>query len=133
MIRIGDPQRSAKQIAAADSEFAADSVVHGSGPAFPAFADDDAVEVAGPIIYGKDAVAANHAGDPPPEKAILDWAPVESGASITGDLGYSVGNATLTSPPDVSYMKYVTVWERRPDGRWKWIADMGNGRPAPAP
>jgi ketosteroid isomerase-like protein len=133
VIRLADPRRTAREIADTDRAFAADSVARGSGPAFPAFADDDAVEVAGPIIYGVDQIAANHAGDPPPSELIANWAPSDAGASLTGDLGWTIGNATFTAADGASFSKYLTVWERQVDGRWRWIADMGNGRPAPTP
>ena len=29
------------------------------------------------------------------------------------------------------YGKYITVWQRQPDGAWKWIADMGASAPPP--
>jgi len=133
VIRFDDPRRTAVQIADADRAFAAASVASGTGTAFPAFADEDAVEIAGPIIYGLDAVIANHAEDPLPSEELVDWAPADAGASLTGDLGWTIGNATFTDVTGVAYTKYLTVWERDRDGSWKWIADMGNGRPAPTP
>ena len=76
---------------------------------------------------------ANHAEDPLPSEELVDWAPADAGASLTGDLGWTIGNATFTDVTGVAYTKYLTVWERDRDGSWKWIADMGNGRPAPTP
>jgi ketosteroid isomerase-like protein len=133
VIRLADPRVTAAQIADADRAFAAMSVAQGTGPAFPAFADEDAVAVSGPIIYGHDAIAASHAGDPPPSELLVDWAPVDSGASFTGDLGWSIGVASFTDATGVAYSHYLTVWERQPDQAWKWIVDMGNPAPAPAP
>lgn len=133
VIRVADPRRTAAQIADADRAFAAAAGVDGTGPAFPAFADEDAVEVAGPIIYGVDQVAANHAGDPPPSELAATWAPADAGASWSGDLGWTIGDATFTDATGASYTKYVTVWQRDADASWKWISDMGNPSPAPAP
>ena len=60
--------------------------------------------------------------------------PVFSGAAASGDLGFSVGEATFDFGVDgIFYSKYMTVWQKQDTGVWRYVADLGNNRPAPAP
>jgi hypothetical protein len=58
------------------------------------------------------------------------WHPVAAGASRSGDLGWTVGEAIIT-PKDSSpeYGKYLTVWIRHPGGAIRFLTDGGNARP----
>jgi hypothetical protein len=125
------PHTSKAQIAAADNAFADLATTQGSGVAFPAFAADEAVEIGGGMVYGKDQVAAAHAGG----GTALDWWPSDVGASFSGDLGYSFGPYIYTDvAPDGTvseyHGKYLSVW-RKYDGAWKWLVDGGNSNPPP--
>jgi len=59
--------------------------------------------------------------------------------SQAGDFAYSCGTnkVTLVDPNGKSMQdrgKYLTVYRKQPDGRWKVVADMGNSDlPAPIP
>ena len=33
----------------------------------------------------------------------------------------------------VRYSKYLTIWQKQPGSDWKFVADIGNGSPAPPP
>lgn len=115
----------------ADSAFAALSVARGAKAAFFAFAADEAVTLGpggAPMNHGRDAIAAAFAEFP--ADAVLEWAPVAADIAGSGDLGCTVGEAAVAARH--SYSKYLTVWKRRPDGAWKFVADGGNARPAPA-
>ncbi|HEY0780145.1 MAG TPA: hypothetical protein VGD56_19420, partial [Gemmatirosa sp.] len=67
----------------------------------------------------------------------LVWAPSFTDVASTGDLGVTVGTATVraaaaapgASAADVSYSKYLTVWRRGRDGTWRVAADGGNPTP----
>ena len=56
----------------------------------------------------------------------------EADVSKSGDLGYTVGtySMTRTNPTDrkpvTNHGKYLTVFNRQPDGNWKGVADMAN-------
>jgi ketosteroid isomerase-like protein len=66
----------------------------------------------------------------------IEWAPVASGMSPAGDLGYTVGRSRATwmdkdgKPADPYCGVYVTVWRRQQDGR-TWRALFDNGWPEP--
>jgi ketosteroid isomerase-like protein len=64
----------------------------------------------------------------------LQWWPEFAGVAASGDLGFTTGPWVLNGGRDGGgYGYYFTVWERRPDGGWKWIFDGGvNTFAAPA-
>jgi ketosteroid isomerase-like protein len=68
---------------------------------------------------GLEALPESPAPGPP-----LFWWPQFAGASISGDLGFTTGGATIP-------VRYFTVWQRQPDGSWRWIYDGGPGLDAP--
>ncbi|MEM7640819.1 MAG: DUF4440 domain-containing protein [Pseudomonadota bacterium] len=125
-----------EELFAADRAFSARSMEIGAGPAFVEFASDDvrAFPNGGETLKGKPALA-DWTSDWSRERSI-SWEPEEAFASASGDFGYTWGYATFERKDDagqsiLTYGKYVTIWRRQPDGQWKWIADLGNGAPAP--
>ena len=113
----------------ADSSFAAMSVAQGAKAAFLAYSAEEAISFGSgtQINQGRDAVAAAFNGFP--SDAVLDWKPVAAEIARSGDLGCTVGEATIAVRH--FYSKYLTIWKRQPDGSWKFVADGGNVRPAP--
>jgi ketosteroid isomerase-like protein len=67
----------------------------------------------------------------------MSWQPTKVETSRGGDLAYTVGTYQLTmndpkGKPVADRGKYVTVWKKQPDGRWKMVADIFNSDlPAP--
>ena len=57
---------------------------------------------------------------------VLNWWPDFAGAALSADLGFTSGGATVNA-------RYFTVWQRQPDGRWRWIYDGGPPLAAPLP
>lgn len=114
----------------ADRDFAALSVAQNAKVAFVTFAAPTAVAVGGPD-YGPEAIgrAFGDGGG-----AVLSWAPVGGGISGSGDLGYTIGYAKTQflnpdgTPAGASFSKYVTIWQRQPNGDWKYVADGGSSR-----
>ena len=115
-----------------DAAFSAASVANGSGPAFEAFAAPTAVGVGGgQYIFGPAALGEAFSSDP---TDIISWVPRFSDAAASGDLGFTVGEATFDFGQfGTFYSKYMTVWQKQDTGEWKYVADLGNNRPAPAP
>jgi ketosteroid isomerase-like protein len=117
----------------ADRDFAADAGVRGAGPAFERAAAPGAITFsgAGPLRLGPAEIGAAFGGGPPSQWA---WRPVASEAADSGDLAFTVGTSEITGPgpngPQTSYGKYLTIWQRQPDGTWKYVTDGGNPRPA---
>ena len=120
------------EILSVDAAFSATSVAQGSGPAFEQFAAPNAIGVGGgQYIFGPEALGEAFSSEP---TDIISWIPRFSDAAPSGDLGFSVGEATFDfGPAGTFYSKYLTVWQKQDTGAWRYVADLGNNRPAPAP
>ena len=124
------------ELIAVDRAFSARSAEIGAGPAFVEFAADDvrAFPAGGVTLKGIDALA-DWTGGWSTERSIT-WEPEEAFISGANDFGYTWGYATFAGTdengePTENYGKYVTIWQRQPNGEWKWIADLGNSAPPP--
>ena len=124
---------------AADSQFSARSAAVGVGPAFREFAEPSALTLMGPghgMIWGDSAVGAYFAEAIPATDG-LTWVPRIAHLAPSGELGFTIGDAVYRrapagGPEQRFYTKYLTVWRKQPDGRWRYAADGGNDQPAPA-
>ena len=135
---VGDSVGPAALLAA-DAAFSAQSDSQGAGPAFGEFAEPAALMLLGAghgMVWGDTAIAGFIGRAIPPPDG-LTWAPIAAHLAPGGDLGFTVGEAVYRHVPDSgaarrSYTKYLTIWRRQADGRWRYAADAGNDRPAPA-
>jgi hypothetical protein len=120
------------EILSVDAAFSATSVAQGSGPAFEQFAAPNGIGVGGgQYIFGPAALGEAFSSEP---TDVISWVPRFSDAAASGDLGFSVGDATFDfGPAGTFYSKYLTVWQKQDTGAWRYVADLGNNRPAPAP
>jgi uncharacterized protein (TIGR02246 family) len=101
-------------------------------------ADDASVLPAnGPTVAGKQSIrrwASEVMANPGFAES---WQASKVEASRAGDLAYVVGTYQLTmndakGKPVTDRGKYLTVWKKQPDGKWKALVDMGNSDlPAP--
>ncbi len=83
-------------------------------------------------VRGSDQARAAFANFP--NDGRFEWGPVDSltVAARDGSLGFTVGQARIAATPkDVSYSKYLTIWRREGDGRYRFVFDIGSDRPAP--
>jgi len=111
---------------AADLAFARMARDSGAATAFRKWATSDAVIFGrgGLLIRGPQAIERAVSG--PGRWA---WHPVAAGAAQSGDLGWTVGEAIIsTDKAETSFSKYLTVWIRR-GGTTRFLVDGGNARP----
>lgn len=96
------------------------------------FADDATIFPPGQdLLTGKDKLREHYAkmwGDP---DFNLEWKPVMADIARSGDLGYTIGKATIRYRDKDGKAaerpgKYLTVWKRQRDGTYKVVADVGN-------
>jgi len=134
----GDIEELRMNVLDTDSQFSALSVEQGRAVAFPAYADENAVQLPGgaPMLFGREEIGQFFSTAP--IENVLSWTPGYVDVSASGDLAYTVGRAVFTVPqPDGtvtrSFSKYLTVWARQEDGSWKYILDGGNASPARPP
>ncbi|HTV13297.1 MAG TPA: nuclear transport factor 2 family protein [Acidobacteriaceae bacterium] len=117
-----------------EAQFAADTA-KGGGPAFASWFAPDAVTLANgkPALIGHDAIAASATWTPASYQ--LTWKPEGARIAESGDMGYtwghydgvskdSEGNAVKTSG------RYMTLWKKQSDGKWKVEVDASNDGPA---
>lgn len=122
----------AADMARADSAFSAMAGRDGAPAAFAFYAAADGIlfPSSGELVRGPESIRRLMATGP---QSAWAWRPVVAIASAAGDLGFTVGEASITPPggPAV-YTKYLSLWRRDPDGRIRYIVDGGNVRPGPA-
>lgn len=118
-------------LAAAEADFAAQSVREGMRAAFLAWLAPDATLFRDGPVNGPAAIAAKP--DPP---IVLDWRPVFVETAASGDLGLSTGPWTMTSRKDPAasprHGQFVSLWKREPGGPWRVRVDLGISHPGPA-
>lgn len=68
-------------------------------------------------------------------RPLLVWQPIFAGMSRAGDLGYTTGPWQLKN--DIKDAKFsafgtfMTVWKKQPDGKWRFVVDLGVSHPEP--
>jgi uncharacterized protein (TIGR02246 family) len=82
-----------------------------------------------PIITGVEAIRKSSAQDFAAQGWTLSWKAAKVEVSLGGNLGYAFGTYEFTSTPPkgkpvTDRGKYLTVWKKQPDGKWKAVADM---------
>lgn len=126
-----DVAEQSAAILATDADFSAASVANGSGPAFAQFAAPNAIAVSGDLVFGPADIGVAFESGP---GDVISWVPRFSDVAASGDLGFSVGEATFDfADGSLFFSKYLTVWQKQNTGEWRFAADLGNSRPAPAP
>jgi ketosteroid isomerase-like protein len=119
----------AAEIMAADRAFAARSGEVGAAQAFREFMDADGLWLIADSepIRGAEAIYQALGGAAPSGGRLL-WEPVEAWASASGDFGASWGRSRFVpddpAKPQRAY-RYMTVWRRDDEGRWRGLMDMG--------
>jgi ketosteroid isomerase-like protein len=116
----------------ADAAFAAmGALAAGPGPAFVAYAAADAMFPGRvPNALGPDMISAGFKDFP--AARVLRWTPTRAVGAAAGGLAFTIGDATTELRADAQVLgksHYFTVWRREPDGRWRWILDLGSPRP----
>jgi ketosteroid isomerase-like protein/predicted enzyme related to lactoylglutathione lyase len=118
-----------------DLEFAQTSVEKGAAEAFYQYLTDDALQLpnnAEPVV-GRDKIRESMKKAP---EALLTWKPKKAEVAQSGDLGYTWGTYEVkTQNPNgeenIRYGKYLNIWKKQADGKWKVAVDMGNSSPPP--
>ncbi len=120
-------------VLAADSAFARASVLYGAAEAFNMFLADDAMQMpeGRDPVFGRDTIYQRMKASK--KRYLLDWQPQDGEVAKSGDMGWTWGKATFTVYEDDSaqqkfYSKYLNVWVKDKEGKWKVKVDMGNER-----
>jgi ketosteroid isomerase-like protein len=123
-------QKEADRLLEADRAFASQAVEYGAAEAFAQFFDGQGVRlaVAGDPAVGPDSVRALLKGGP---ARILSWEPRYAEVFASGNWGWTWGDWEAHEPGAggrrVAEGRYLNVWKKQADGRWKVRADLRSG------
>jgi len=102
--------------------------------AFTEFIAEDGILFRPRAVFGKKWMSDNPL-PPATTRPLLVWQPIFAGISRAGDLGYTTGPWQLKN--DIKDAKFsafgnfMTVWKKQPDGKWKFVVDLGVSNPEP--
>jgi ketosteroid isomerase-like protein len=118
-----------------DLSFSRTSEEKGAAQAFYEFFAADGVNLcAGELpIRGRDAIKVHLAAGP---QGFFTWQPTAADVSKTADMGFTWGTAIFQGKgaddkPRINHSKYVTVWKKQNNGRWKVV--LFSTSPSPPP
>ncbi|HUR60224.1 MAG TPA: DUF4440 domain-containing protein [Opitutaceae bacterium] len=114
------------EVVRTEAEFFEHALRHGLSTALHAYMAPDGF-VANSLVLGRDALAAKAKADEgKPRPNVIRWKPLRAEVAASGDLGYTWGVAEAgpgAEGPFKPYGIYVTIWQRQPDGKWKFVYD----------
>jgi len=117
-------QRDIDKLAATERAFASMAAEKGTKQAFLANLADDGIVFVPDRTNGKAFWSAR--GESP---SLLSWAPNYADVSSNGLLGYTTGNwefrAKGKDDAPSAFGDFVTVWQRMPDGNYRFVVDIG--------
>jgi ketosteroid isomerase-like protein len=116
----------------ADRAFARSVAEQGLEAWVAAFSDDGSmIPASGPVTSGHEAIRAAMAPAFATPGFSIVWEPLGGEVAGSGDLGYTYGDYESGVEGALTRGRYVTVWRRSSDGKWKVIADLGNREQSP--
>lgn len=126
----------ALQLLTLDGEFS-QAVAKGGGAAFVQWFADDAVTLSNgqaPVLTKAGIAASAHWK---PSEYKLQWIPMGAQMGPSGDMGFTWGHfdaittAGKSGGPMTQSGRYITIWKRQPDGKWKVALDASADEPKP--
>src|SRR5581483_8063932 len=97
------------------------------------YADDATLMIPNmPLLKGKDAIHKGVAEMTADKNLALSFVTSSAEVAKSGDIAYTQGTYTLTvtdpktKKPITERGKYVTVYQKQPDGSWKAVEDINN-------
>ncbi len=125
-------RQETRRLMGVDATFSRASVRLGQAEAFGRYAHRHAIVLAGgnpDFFIGRDQIVESRQG----AQGTLSWTPVRGGVGPMGDLGWSMGTYVSSLGEQTGYGKYLSVWRKGRQGRWKFVQDAGSGNPPPTP
>lgn len=124
-----DVARETQALLETDIEWAHQAAGHDADSVVAYWTDDARVVMPGqPTLQGKDAIRRMVTSSLATPGFHISWAPEKAVVSRSGDLGYTVGSNEITVPDSAGHVtriagRYITVWRKGADGRWRCVED----------
>ena len=135
---LSDPTVNAGKMLLFDLEarFAKDVLARG-GAGFADWFAEDGVALGNGVAPVVGRVAIMKSANWRPEAYQLTWTPTDAQMGPSGDMGYTWGHfeghsKDANGNPVTVTGRYITVWRKQSDGRWKVTLDAGANEPAAA-
>lgn len=130
---VVDSGRVLRSIIAADSVYAERASMNMASASLDAIAEDGVLLTTTQLVVGPRAAADYFESR---RSFSISWVPRDARVAASSDLGFTVGDALVTSigPTGAAmqqFTKYLTVWRRDPEGRWRVVVTGANDRPSP--
>jgi ketosteroid isomerase-like protein len=110
------------------------SVEKGIRQSFTEFIAEDGILFRPRAVFGKKWMRENPL-PPSTTRPFLVWQPVFAGISRAGDLGYTTGpwqfKNDIKDAKFSAFGNFMTVWKKQPDGKWRFVVDLGVSNPEP--
>ena len=130
-----DNMKTLESLLATDREFAAASVARGAAEAFREYLLEDALQLpAGSMpVRGRENIY--HEMQKGGDGYTLKWEPRGGEVAASGEFGYTWGMYTIETQsmegleggqPKIRTGKYLNVWKKDDEGRWRVLVDTGN-------
>lgn len=134
-----DVAREAQQLLEMDQAWAAVAGAGANADSILSFWTDDARVVLPdqPVLHGKAAIREMVTSGMAIPGFHVTWTPDSAIVSRAADLAYTFGTNAFTVPDSTGKLattkgRYITVWRKEPDGRWRCVMDYSNPGPAEA-
>ena len=131
-----DPVQSAQTLLETDRAWATLVASNGSFDSIVGYwtADARVVLPGQPLLVGTEAIRGMVAGMRSIPGFRIGWTPDSAVVSTSGDVGYTFGTNSITAPDSTGTLRtmrgrYLTVWRKEPDGRWRCAFDISNEGP----
>ncbi|MDB4908837.1 MAG: hypothetical protein JWO05_3621 [Gemmatimonadetes bacterium] len=116
-----------RSLSSVDQEFSDSSTASTRSRAFEAFAAPNVAKIGpdGAYVFGPPAVGRLFLQAP---AGTFQWTPELAMSSASQDLGFTIGHVVQGAEPagrnpNAPRGRYLTIWRRQPDGRWRYVVD----------
>src|SRR5262245_7662597 len=121
-----------KEMVETEQAFSRSAEVKNARYAFMEFIADDGLLFRPNAVNGKKWM--NEHPVPPSDKhPLLAWQPIFAQMAAAGDLGFTTGpwefKADINDAKPAGYGHFVTLWKKQPDGKWRFVLDLGISHP----
>ena len=119
-----------------EARFAKDVLERG-GAGFAEWFAGDGVSLGNGAMPKIGKVAVANSANWSPKDYQLTWTPTDALMGPSGDMGYTWGHyeghsKDANGNPIITTGRYITMWRKEPDGKWKVVLDAGSNEPPAA-